>query len=63
MVLKAFLNEIGRMERPKLPEKNVQYSLKSLFLPVQSWDGLKEVFGAFPKLEELRIWTTLNQFR
>ena len=39
------------------------FSLKTLFLPVTSAEILHDVVNAFPLLEDLRLWTSMNQIR
>ena len=39
------------------------FSLKTLFLPVTSAEILHDVVNAFPNLEDLRLWTSMEQIR
>ena len=39
------------------------FSLKSLFFPVSNANQFHDVIRAFPKLEDLRLWTSMPQIR
>ena len=64
-VVKEFFSQVRALVREKDEDsgKRVEYSLKTLFLPVTNGADFQEIIRAFPNLEDLRLWTTVTQLR
>ncbi len=48
-------------DRKRSPPIETQFSLKTLFLPVTDGSSFSEIVSAFPRLEDLRLWTTAGR--
>merc|ERR1719323_510882 len=63
-VVKFFFEEIkNMMSSAESSAPPLSYSLKTLFLPVTDGTNLEDVIRAFPKLEDLRLWTSAPRIR
>lgn len=59
-IVKEFFNEVRNLY---VQDGRTSFSLKTLFFPVANGSQFHDVIRAFPKLEDLRLWTSVPQIR
>ena len=63
-IVKDFFNEVRNLFcSDERRTASASFSLKSLFFPVANGNHFQDVIKAFPKLEDLRLWTSVPQIR